>query len=93
MSTTEKFDLVNLETKNLNCELVSNEDIRFLEGRLKTFLESLGLPEKQEKSAKDVVQSILWDWYCFIRDTLTNHLQEKRKWYEENNDKDYNQSR
>ena len=78
---------------NLNCELVSNKDISYLEGRLKTFIDSLGLPEKVEKAQKDIIQTILWDWYCFIRDTYTDHLKEKRAWYEENDDKDYDQYR
>ncbi len=81
------------EIRSLNCELVSNKDISYLEGKLKTFLESLGLFEKQEKASKDIIQSIIWDWYCFIRDTHTDHLTEKREWYEKNNDKEYNQDR
>ncbi|MEK7129128.1 MAG: hypothetical protein AAB858_02135 [Patescibacteria group bacterium] len=81
------------EIKSLNCELVSNQDISYLEGKLKTFLESLGLSEKQEKASKDVVQGIIWDWYCFIRDTYTDHLKEKRDWYEKTDDKNYNQDR
>ena len=83
------------EIKSLNCELVSNQDISYLEGKLKTFLKfrSLGLSEKQEKASKDVVQGIIWDWYCFIRDTYTDHLKEKRDWYEKTDDKNYNQDR
>jgi len=81
------------EIKSLNCELVSNQDISYLEGKLKTFLDSLGLPEKQEKATKDIIQSIIWEWYCFIRDTFTDHLIEKRDWYEKNNDKEHNQDR
>ena len=69
------------ELKNLNCELISNEDISYLEGKLKTFIESMGLLEKQEKATKDVLTTILWDWYCFIRDHSTDHKEEKRCWY------------
>ena len=82
-----------MSKEGLNCELVSNQDISYLEGKLKTFLESLGLSEKQEKASKDVARAIIWDWYCFIRDTYTGHLQEKRDWYEENNDTKYNRDR
>lgn len=71
--------------KNINCELVSNQDISYLEGRLKTFLESMGLSEKQEKSAKDMIGIIVWDWFTFIRDHLTDHIIEKRKIYQNKN--------
>ena len=74
----------NKKICNLRCELVSGEDVSFFEGKLKTFIESLGLPEKQEKSAKDVSQTILWDWFNFITDHITDHLSEKKKWYKEN---------
>ena len=71
----------------LNCELISNEDVSFFEGKLKTFIESLGLPPTQEKAAKDISQVMLWDWYCFIRDHYTDHLKEKQDWYNNKNKK------
>lgn len=70
---------------SLNCELISNQDISFLEGKLKTFVESLGLNPTQEKAAKDIVKGIIWDWYTFIRDHKTDHLREKKEWYENSN--------
>lgn len=70
--------------RNLRCELVSGEDISHFEGKLKTFVESLGIPEKQEKSAKDISQTILWDWFNFITAHITDHLQKKKEWYKEN---------
>jgi hypothetical protein len=72
------------EAKNVRCELVSGEDISFLEGRLKTFIDGLGLPAKQEKAQKDIVQTILWDWFNFITDHILDHLKEKKEWYKEN---------
>jgi hypothetical protein len=69
---------------SLNCELVSNQDVSFLEGKIKTLIESFGMRENQEKSAKDMAQMVLWDWYCFIRDHRTGHLIEKKNWYREN---------
>ena len=72
------------EISNPRCELVSGEDISYFEGRLKTFVESLGLPEKQEKSAKDISQTILWDWFNFITDHVLDHLKEKKEWYKNN---------
>lgn len=73
-----------LETRNLRCELVSGEDISFFEGKLKTFIESLGLQDKQEKASKDIVQVMLWDWFNYITRHRTDHLSEKKKWYSEN---------
>lgn len=72
------------EISNIRCELVSGEDISFFEGKLKTFIESLGLSEKQEKASKDIVQVMLWDWFNFITDHKLDHLQDKKKWYEKN---------
>ena len=69
---------------DIRCELVSGEDVSFLEGRLKTFLETLGLQEKQEKSSKDMIRIIAWDWFNFITNHTTNHLQEKKEWYKSN---------
>ena len=63
------------------CELVSAEDISFFEGKLKTFIESQGLSEKQEKASKDIVQVMLWDWFNFITDHILDHLKEKKEWY------------
>ena len=71
-------------SKNKRCELVSGEDISFFEGKLKTFIESLGLPDKQEKASKDIVQVMLWDWFNFITDHIRDHLREKKEWYKEN---------
>ena len=62
-------------------ELIGSNDIRFLEGKLKTFIESLGIPEKQEKATKDMVKEIIWDWFYYIIDHYTDYLQDKRKWY------------
>ena len=73
------------EVSNPRCELVSGEDISHLEGKLKTFLESLGLTNRdQEIASKQVLYIILWDWFNFITGHRTDHLSEKKKWYEEN---------
>ena len=69
------------EKSNVRCELVSGEDVSFFEGKLKTFIESLGCGEKQEKASKDMVTIILWDWFNFITDHKTDHLVEKKEWY------------
>ena len=70
-----------LEIKNFRCELVSGQDISFFEGKLKTFIEALGLQEKQEKSAKGIGQIILWDWFNYITSHKLDHLEEKKEWY------------
>jgi len=69
---------------NVRCELVSGEDVSHLEGELKTFIETLGFEPKREKATKDVLQTLLWDWFNFITDHRTDHLTEKKKWYKEN---------
>ena len=69
------------------CELVSAEDVSFLEGKLKTFVDTLGLPEKAEKAQKDIIQMIIWDWFNFITGHYTDHLSEKRKWHKEYEEK------
>ncbi len=66
------------------CELVGANDIGNLEGKLKTYIDSLGLSEKQEKAMKDVVNEIIWDWFYYIRDHFTDYTQDKRDWYFEN---------
>ena len=76
---------VMLEVGNLNCELISNRDVSFLEGKLKTFVDATDKDNIQKKATKDIIQTILWDWYCFIRDHGTDHLKEKKDWYKEGN--------
>ncbi len=41
--------------------IVYDYEIQSLEGRLLTFIESLGLRESQEKSAKDIFREIFYD--------------------------------
>jgi hypothetical protein len=66
------------------CELVGAEDVSFLEGRVKTFIESLGLSDKQEKASKDIARDVLWDWFNFITDHNLDYLIDKKEWYQEN---------
>jgi len=72
--------------RNLRCELVSGEDVSYLEGRLKTFIDSI-IPEGQvvqNKATKDIIRVILWDWFNYITSHFTDHLSEKKEWYKEN---------
>lgn len=74
------------QISNLRCELVSGNDVSRLEGRLKTFIDSI-IPDTlvvQNKATKDIIRIILWDWFNFITDHLTDSLSEKKKWYQEN---------
>ena len=73
-----------MEIRNTRCELVSGTDVSFFEGRLKTLIETLGLPEKQERSAKGIINTVLWDWFNYITNHRTDHLSEKKEWYKEN---------
>lgn len=66
---------------NTRCELVSGEDVSFLEGKLKTQIDGMGLSEKQEKASKDILQTVLWDWFNYITEHKTDHLKEKIRWY------------
>jgi hypothetical protein len=75
-----KTELLN---ENVRCELVGGEDISQLTGELKTIIDSLGLPEKQEKALKDVISNTLWEWFNFITDHNLDYLLEKKKWYAE----------
>ena len=71
---------------NISCELVSGEDISYLEGRLKTFIDSI-IPEGQivqNRATKDIIRVILWDWFRMITNYYTDHLYEKKDWYKEN---------
>ena len=73
---------------NPRCELVSGEDVSQLEGRLKTLIDSI-IPEGlavQNKATKDIIRVILWDWFNYITNHTTDHLQEKRSWYKEKKD-------
>ena len=75
-----------LPLSNARCELISGEDVSYLEGRLKTFIDSI-IPEGQavqNKATKDIIRCIIWDWFNFIIDHNTDHLLEKKKWYREN---------
>lgn len=69
--------------ENLRCELVSGDDVSRLLGKVKTVIDSLGLLEKQEKATKDILQTVLWDWFNFITDHKTDYLSDKRKWFKE----------
>ena len=69
------------ETSNVRCELVSGNDVSHLEGELKTFIETFGFDPKREKATKDVLNTILWDWFNFMTDHIVDHLQEKKEWY------------
>lgn len=86
-SSQVEVSKVMSEIRNIRCELVSGEDVSFLEGKLKTFIDSVGLPEKQEKAQKDIIQTILWDWFNYITGHITDHLSEKKNWYKENRQK------
>lgn len=77
--------LSELGDVNSRCELVSGSDVSFLTGKIKTVIDSLGLPDKQEKATKDILRVVLWDWFNFITDHKLDHLIDKKKWYEENN--------
>lgn len=81
----DSFSPSNMEQpiKNVRCELVSGDDVSYLEGRLKTFIDSI-IPETQvvqNKATKDIIRVILWDWFNFITDHTTDDLIEKQKWY------------
>jgi len=76
----------NKEIRTLLCELVSGEDVSYLEGRLKTFVDSI-IPETkvvQNKATKDIIKVILWDWFNYIARYNTDHLLEKKEWYRKN---------
>lgn len=72
------------ETLNLRCELVSGGDVSQLEGELKTFVETLGFEPRREKATKDVLNTLLWDWFNYITGHILDHLKEKKEWYKEN---------
>ena len=44
--------------QNSRCKLVSGDDISFMECKVKTVIDSLVLSEKQEKTTKDVLQTV-----------------------------------
>ena len=75
---------------NPRCELISGSDISFLEGKLKTLADATvpkivgGDDSGQNKAIKDVIRTILWDWFNFITDHTTDHLKEKKEWYKKN---------
>ncbi len=74
------------EIVNPRCELVSGSDVSYLEGRLKTFIDSI-IPEGkvvQNKATKDIIRVILWDWFDFITSHYVDHLRDKKDWYKEN---------
>lgn len=81
MENNQPITQTGMDIRNMRCELVSGEDVSFLEGKLKTYLESLGLEEKREKAVKDVLNTILWSWFNQITNYLTDHLKEKKEWY------------
>ena len=84
MSEIKIFDKKKLiSVRNIRCELVSGEDVSYLEGRLKTFIDSI-IPEGkvvQNKATKDIIRVILWDWFNYITGHYTDHLKDKKKWY------------
>lgn len=40
-----------------------SSDIRYLEGKLFTFIEALGLSELQDNGAKGTLREIIWTWF------------------------------
>ena len=83
------------DIQNLRCELVSGDDVSNLSGKLKTIVDAIipqtnystsstgMMPKDQNEAVKDLINTILWDWFNFITDYKTDHLSEKRKWFEE----------
>ena len=57
----------NLSTINvpdsLSGTVVFDYVVSSVEGRLLTFIEAMGLPQSQEKAAKDIVRQELWKVY------------------------------
>jgi len=76
-----------IDATSRRSEIVDSLDISQLEGKLKTLIDSMGFPEKQEKAFKDTVNIIIWDWFKYITDYQTDHLFDKKKGYEAKNKK------
>ena len=70
--------------ENPRCELVSGDDVSYLEGKLKTLVDGVLPPSDQREATKDMVRSVLWDWFNFITGHNTDHLKEKKEWYKKN---------
>ena len=75
--------------RNIRCELVSGEDVSRLEGKLKTLADAAipkivgGDDNLKNKAIKDLMQTVVWDWFNFITSHKTDHLSDKKKWYKE----------
>lgn len=84
-------DKIIKEIPNLRCELVSGRDISFLEGKLKTIADATvpqlvgGDNNIQNKAIKDIIQTILWEWFNHITKHKTDHLFDKINWYVKEN--------
>ena len=51
-----------MATEQMICQyLVENYEIKQIEGKLLTIVESLGLPSSQEAAAKGLVRQAIWD--------------------------------
>jgi len=79
----------NTTIRNTRCELVSGEDVSHLEGKLKTVIDAI-IPEsemlrdeKRSKAIKDIINTVLWNWFNYITNMKTDHLEEKKEWYKE----------
>jgi hypothetical protein len=73
----------NVILSAMECELVDNSDVNNLIGKLKTLIDACGMPQKQEKSFKDLTSKIVWDWFRFINDYNTDHLLDKIRFYKQ----------
>ena len=90
MSKEKEFKPV----RYMRSELVSREDISYLEGKLKTIIDAIVPSDKllhdsessiisQNKAVKDIVKMVLWEWFNFILNHTTDHILEKRYWYKQ----------
>ena len=69
----------------MDCELIGNQDVRMLEGKLKTYVDSLGIDAVQRAGMKDMINILLWDWFrYYTKWRFTDSWIEKRDWYIEN---------
>lgn len=61
--------------------LITENKISHAEGRILTFIEALGLPDKQERSLKSIIRTEIWDILLealWVPDAIHNELRERQ---------------
>ena len=62
-------DFIHSFLPHCKVHLIGLDEANRLIGKMKTLIDSLVIPERQNKAAKDMVSQLVWEWYRWIQGT------------------------